>query len=72
MKVTKTTQSIARSAMHVSKRLVASYIIDWILILWVHVYNCTSRPRTDLIRTGALSQWVGASQKLMATDMHSP
>jgi hypothetical protein len=72
MKVTQTTQSIARNAMHVSKRLVASYIIDWILILCVPVYNCTSRPRTDLIRTGALSQWVGASQKLMATDMHSP
>jgi hypothetical protein len=72
MKVTETTQSIARSAMHVSKRLVASYIIDWILILCVPVYNRTSRPRTDLIRTEALSQWVEASQKLMATDMHSP
>jgi len=33
MKVTETAQSIAHSAMHVSKRLVASYIIDWILIL---------------------------------------
>ena len=39
MKVTETTQSIAHSAMHVSKRLVASYIIDWILILYVAVHN---------------------------------
>ena len=39
MKVTEATQSIARGAMHVSKRLVASYIIDWILVLCVAVHN---------------------------------
>lgn len=39
MKVTETTHTIAHSVMHVSKRLVASYIIDWILILYVAVHK---------------------------------